>query len=279
MKLLRLMFFAFFISVASTGILFADDITSAIKLWILNNEAQTIAEITYDTEFINRLSLPFAFLPSSNDVRADAKSSLRQKHKKMYLLLDEIQRCYSLYRRFGNGHLAVLVQRARPEIWSLLPANVSGNLVAITHGKKLRQVFLQNFVKGLGMAPEQDMDLSVRINSALNLMSESEKRLFSRYLEYFSSLYPSDRSASRITQLLERVVRPEFSRGVSILLSPLARKTTSPVAAEIDASDDLELMSAILGQADVSGFDDSIDTTSEFTDTAHPETDVFNIWD
>ena len=93
------------------------DITTPLKLWLLNNEAKAMQEISLDTTLLNRSSTLFSMLPTKNTVPARAEEKLWQIHRKIYTFIDEVQNIYDLAKHFGSGKFSVSIKQARPEIW------------------------------------------------------------------------------------------------------------------------------------------------------------------
>lgn len=195
-------------------------IISRFKLWLLNNEARMLSNLSFDHEIMARIETPFSIIPEMHDNRSNPVRKILETHRKFYIFLDEIDQIYSLGTRFGNGRLAIVIKQARPEVWSILPLEQSLPVLRRATATAYRKMFYDTLVKTLNLDENRDKDLSARLNQARRQLSDEEFRLFSGYLETFSALYTSDRSGKMIKAFIEFAARKRFAEGIVRLLEP-----------------------------------------------------------
>ncbi|HNX76060.1 MAG TPA: hypothetical protein PLM07_06600 [Candidatus Rifleibacterium sp.] len=222
------------------------DITTPFKLWLLNNEARVFSSLAADENLISKVSAPFAFQPPPIGDATGAEESLWETHRKIYVLLDEAQRIYSLARRFGNGRFAIVVKQARPEIWSILPLLQARPVVIPSLATGYRWAFHTTLLKSLGLETERDMDLSARMAKAVKKLSDEEFRLLTDYFSTFAALFPSDASIRVLKGFIETASKKPFGTGLKELLKPSgvlpvqpAMVAAAPAAAPAEPEDPL----------------------------------------
>lgn len=270
------------------------DISSPLKLWLLNNEARVFSSLSSDELLINRVSLPFSFMPSEKLSMTKAEEKIWDTHRKIYALLDETQSIYATAKRFGSGRFAIVFKQSRPEIWSLLPLQMVRpgllNLLAVDY----RKAFHATLLKGLKLEIDRDLDLSARLGKAVKKLSDDEYRLLDDYFATFAALFPGDSSIRMLKAFIENGPRNNFAPGMKDLLKPVF---TAPVFAEVtilsattvDPLAELEKLAAFEGgaMADEPTITE-VDETGETTTEQPPATlepppegtdDLFKIWD
>ncbi len=215
-----------------------NDITSAFKLWLLNNEARAFSSLSSDEMLISKVSAPFAILPPGQSTGVKAEERLWQIHRKVYVFLDEIQNIYTIARQFGNGRLAIVFKQARPEIWAALPLLSFKPALLPTLSPAMRRVFHLTLLNSLNLKPERDIDLSNRLNRAIGRLSDEEFRLLNDYFATFAALYPSDGSLKVLRGFIETGSRKPFATGLTELLKP-ATTTDAAAAPPPDLEDPL----------------------------------------
>lgn len=271
------------------------DISSPLKLWLLNNEARVFSSLSSDELLINRVSLPFSFMPSEKLSGAKAEEKIWDTHRKIYALLDETQNIYATAKRFGSGRFAIIFKQSRPEIWSLLPLQMARpgllNLLAVEY----RKAFHATLLKGLKLDIDRDLDLSARLGKAVKKLSDDEYRLLDDYFATFAALFPGDGSIRMLKAFIENGPRNNFAPGMKDLLKPVF---TAPVFAEVtilsattvDPLAELEKLAAFEGGAVTEEpATPEVDDSAETPTTEQPSTtleppppgtdDLFNIWD
>jgi hypothetical protein len=209
------------------------DITSRLKLWLLNNEARAMSSLKADALFADRVNSPFAFMPFDSAPSAMAEERLWAIHYKLYIMLDEIQAIYSSAKTYGSGRFGILFKQHRPEIWAVLPLQATlPGLVSIT-AVEYRKAFHAALLKVLNLDAGRDADLSARLQRAVKRLSDEEFRLFDDYLNTFTALYPSDPTARIIAAFIESGSKKQFAAALKDFLAPVF---TAPVFAEINIS-------------------------------------------
>jgi hypothetical protein len=197
-----------------------NNLTGRFKFWLLNNEARAFSSLSFDREIIARVETAFSIIAKHPDQSIKAAETIWEKNRSFYVLLDEIEHVYSVARRYGNGRFAIILQQARPEIYSTVPFHqlipgVFTNLQSV-----YRKAFFSALIKALSLDPDQDVNLSARLNKALRKLSDQDLRLFNSYLDNFSALFPGDNSARMIKAFIQTGSREEFGQGVSKFLRP-----------------------------------------------------------
>ncbi len=209
------------------------DITTPFKLWLLNNEARVFSSLAADENLIGKVSAPFAFQPPPTGDAAGAEESLWETHRKIYVLLDEAQRIYSLAKRFGNGRFAIVVKQARPEIWSILPLLLAKPVVITTLSTGYRWAFHVTLLKSLGLDTERDLDLSARMAKAVKKLTDEELRLLTDYFSTFAALFPSDASIRVLKGFIETASKKPFGTGLKELLKPSGALPAQPTSVAV----------------------------------------------
>lgn len=216
-KAFALILLAFFIFLSQIS--FAQqDLVTPFKLWLLNNEARMLSSLSSDEVIINRMSLPFSFMPPAPPKMGKAEEKFWETHRNIYTILDEIQQTYNIARRYGNGRLAIIIKQARPEVWSIIPLQLNGVQAAIIPVTENRMIFHSTLLLSLQLQPQRDLSLSGRLNKAISRLSDEENRLFNEYMSNFSALYPNDQSVSAIKSFIQTAERREIATGLQELL-------------------------------------------------------------
>lgn len=203
-----------------SGAACADDfsIASKFKFWLLNNEARMLSTISFDQKVTGRVALPLAIIPGKDLAVASPVEKILQIHRKFYQFLDEIDRIYSLAKRYGNGRFSIVIKQARPEIWGLLPLY---QILPAFHPQlsaSYRRNFYDTLIKALDLNETRDKDLSMRLQKGLKKLSDEEFRLFNGYIDTFSALYPGDRSGLMIRTFIDSGSKRQFALGIGRLL-------------------------------------------------------------
>lgn len=277
-------------------------LTSRFKFWLLNNEARMLSVISFDRQITSKIEKPFALLPRYHDNINISVERILGLNRKFYAFLDEIDHAYQLALRFGNGRLAVLLKKARPAAWSLLPFTQTCPWLGKHLQETYRKAFYATFIKSLGLNQEQDKNVSARLQKATNKLSTEEARLLNSYLNNFSALFPGDQSPKMIWAFVESAGKQNFARGIAWLLEPdTAFAAIQNSEAELgDPLAELEKLAAMSeGDIQINMSAPSIPAATaedypepeEYEDEKQPEQqpvqeqeelpaeDMFNIWD
>ena len=194
------------------------DITTPLKLWLLNNEAKAMEEISLDTTLLNRSSTLFSMLPTKNTVPARAEEKLWQIHRKIYTFIDEVQNIYDLAKHFGSGKFSVSIKQARPEIWCYTAFVTPGFTFPKVFYNKTRKGYLESLFIVMGLEISRDRDLSSRLKVAIKTLKDEEYRLFREYLNSFKALYPNERSVVQLDVFLTQGTAKPFGAGISEII-------------------------------------------------------------
>lgn len=271
------------------------DISSPFKLWLLNNEARVFSSLSSDELLINRVSLPFSFMPFEKNNYSKAEEKIWEIHRKLYGFIDETQNIYALARRFGSGRFAIVFKQSRAETWCILPLQTVHpwllNLLAVD----FRKAFHATLLKSLKLDPVRDMDLAARLQKAVKKLADDEYRLLNDYFANFAALFPGEGSVRILKAFIETGPRQNFAPAMKDLLRPVF---TAPVFAEITISkplaepeDPLAELEKLAAFGDDKGYNEPMggeESTGASGDTQSPATldppepgtdDLFNIWD
>lgn len=270
------------------------DITSPFKLWLLNNEARAMSSMNSDITLLNKLTSPFSILPGSEIKNARAEEKLWNTHRKIYSVLDEIQQIYSAARKYGNGRFSILFKQSRPEIWAVIPLQISRPGLVSLLAVEYRKAFHSTLLQTLELDTERDLDLPARLGRTVKKLSDEEARLLEDYFSSFSALFTTDSSVKLLRSFIESGAKKNFAPGMKDLLKPVF---TAPVFAELTVSQAAASSEDPLAELEkLAAFEESSGTTTaenENTDTAgsnetsattleppDPGTeDLFKIWD
>jgi hypothetical protein len=254
------------------------DITTPFKLWLLNNEARALSSLSFDGQIIKQLSTPFSIMPSTVGAEAEAVEGLWELHRKYYIFLDEIQSIYTKLKRFESGKLAVLVKRARPELWCL--AGFENFEVLINTGLHLnvRDIWHSALMDSLGLT-EQDKDLNRQLLRSINKISSGELRLLEQYFAAFSALYPTNDKIKILSAFVTQGSRSQPGLGVYVK-DILQLKDV--IQAEFDAHgesgiDSLLELEKIMSDGEGSGSAQAADN-QWFDEEPVQGDDAFDIW-
>jgi hypothetical protein len=266
------------------------NMTERLKFWLLNNEARALSSISFDRQIISNFNDVFSFSPGADVQPIEATSKLWSTHRKIYFLLDEVQHCFTIATRFGNGRLAVAVRKARPEIWSVAAFNYAFPGLYSVMAQNLRIVFYSDLLKTLELEPKFDRNLAARIRKAKNKLSDEEFRLFNSYIEAFSALFPGDRSAQMISLFLQESERERFAPGVTQLLKPemLSVYGSAPPGESPETKSETHLaeleklteMTEILGESEKQIGSEGEQLQPDILEPSEPGVEnLFNIWE
>lgn len=196
------------------------NLTTRVKLWLLNNEARALSSLSFDAALLSRINSPFSFVPEHAELPMKSAEKLWGIHRKFYWFLDDIEHVYIFAARYGNGRFAIVLKQARPEIWGTMVFNLVKTGISSPLHEIYRKAFYETLIKALNLNIAKDADLSTRLNIAANKLSDDEMRMFNKYLDTFSALFPSDPSAKMIKKFVESGTKKKFAIGISQLLKP-----------------------------------------------------------
>ncbi len=283
--------FALITFVFSSSQLSARDfnISSPIKLWLLTNEAKAISSLNADRNLISQISSPFSSVPFYNENGLKAEEQLWNVHRKIYKLLSEVEDVYSLAKRYGDGHFSVLLKRARPEIWILIPLHQLRVGILDTLPGELRKAFHSTLLECLQLNENRDTNLSERLSRAQRLLKDDEMRLMDSYLDNFSALYPANGAPKLFRAFIKSGTKQQFARRIKEIFKPVV--VTIPVAEAskeepslpIEPDDPLAELEKLAEMTPTGEFKDS-DSANNASETFLEEpdqaaVDMFNIWD
>jgi hypothetical protein len=256
------------------------DITSPFKLWLLNNEARSLSSLSFDLRVIEQLSTPFAIMPRVNESgsRAEAVEELWELHRKYYIFLDEVQEIYTKLKRFESGKLAILLKRARPEVWSLTGFDSFEIIIRTGVYLNIRDIWHEALIGALGLT-KQDRDLNGLLLTAINRLSSGERRQLEQYFAAFAALYPSN---EQIKVLMSFVAQGSRSQpGLGLYVKDILH-LQEVIQAEFDAYSDtsvdslLELEKIMSDGTDKAGSEPN--NSQWFDEVPKGEEDAFDIW-
>ncbi len=195
------------------------DITSPFKLWLLRNEAKAMSNLGCDSMIIEKSSTPFSILVPVKSMPQKAEEDLWSIHRNIYSFLNEAQKIYDLAKQFGNGKLAIMIKKARPEVWIYSGFFISGFSIPQTVIRETRKSFLNSLFIAIGLNPKRDADLSNRLKIAIRSLKDEEFRLMKEYISAFKALYPTERSIANLEQFIEQGPRKPFATGLTEIIN------------------------------------------------------------
>lgn len=247
------------------------DITSPFKLWLLNNEAKAMSEMGCDDKIITRSSTPFSLLPTLSFVPKRAEEELWKLHRRFYAFFNEVQKIYNLSKLFGNGKLAVIIKKARPEVWSFSPFNFVGFVLPKTIYSETRNAFLDALRVSIGLDENRDKDLSDRLKTLKNSFKDEEYRMLKEYIAIFKALYPTDKSIVQLELFLNQGTQKRFATGLVDVINAMKNPKDTVNEDGVDSLSELETLTE-------NSTKENSKPVLMMEETDRESADIYNIW-
>ncbi len=269
-KIIILFIFFLIASVSYSEEINESDITTSFKTWLLSNEAKAMSELGLAEEINTKYSTPFIIMPKKEIIPQKAEEKLWDTHRKIYQFLNEVQSIYNLAKHFGNGKFAVIIKKARPEVWGYSSFYFIGFCLPRSVISESRKVFLNNLFSTIGVDSKRDVNLSDRLKKTIRNMKDNEFRMLREYISIYKALYPRDNSVSKLEQFLTQGTQKQFANSLTEIL-----KSANSNSSESLSEDSLSELDSLTD----SKAEEEAKPISQMEAADPYEVEVYDIWE
>lgn len=256
---------------------FAQELTGSFQLWMLNNEARVMTILAADRTILDRMAAPLGMLPALSLPAQHPEEKLWKTNLTLYNVLPELNEIFDLARRFGSGRFAKLLESVRPGKWITAPCMGIPTIHARRIATVVDKAFQDTFLAANGINKGKDLDLAGRFGSALNKISDTDKRIMDAFLGHFTALYPGNVPTRRLSSLFQNGIKKELTKGLAGLaggegegtpvassasLSSTSSTPASASASEVAAKPITDDVGAIFGDASGTPASESLGVTT-----------------
>ncbi len=253
------------------------DITTPLKMWLLSNEAKAMSEIGCDDIVTSKSSMPFSIMPNINIEPKKSEEELWSIHRRIYLFIDEVQKIYDLAKLYGNGKFAIMIKKARPEIWGYSSLRFTCFSIPNYVCSETRKSFLDTLFNTLGINSKRDINLSERLKASIKRMKDEEFRLLKEYISTYKALYPSDKSVVVLEQFLNQGTQKPFATSLTDIL-----KSSNNIYGEKNDSsnsdDPLSELETLSNSSSSSNTEEESKPVIQMEEPDPNEVNIYDIW-
>ena len=220
--------------------------------WLTENETLILNSVNSDKEILKAFfSSPFSIMPTMELAESFSERKFIQRNANIRTTVIRLSLINSTAARLSSPNLLLSLQRAMPNTWLCFSFSYVGLVFKMPFLPVLNDLFYTDVIKLSGADPAGEATIQTAVKTALQSLSDQEKRLMCKYFEIYHALYPQERETTSLAFLIRNSTSSSFASNANRVLQFVRSDKTSPVR---QGGDEADVFDELLGQI---GLDDA----------------------